>query len=320
MILDPLRLTPDHDIPAPLLAELTALYASDREFQALSGDFPDPDDIRPEQVAKTLADELADPGAEVLLARGGGRLVGVVVTLARHPDPDDPDPWIGLLMVDAAARGQGYGRRIAEAVEARFRAAGRGGVRLAVLDANPSGLAFWTALGYEVTGHRPDLRLGRPCAVLRKSLRTPRRAARVAVVDPAGAVLLFRYDNVEAGVHWALPGGGLDEGESPREGALRELIEETGWTDLEPGALLRTWEHDFTRSGVQVHQHEHIYVTPGPHREPAGPGVAAAHAVDGILAWRWWTREELAEEAEPVWPAGLAGLLDAWEAQDADGK
>ncbi|MFI0091032.1 GNAT family N-acetyltransferase [Streptomyces bobili] len=326
MRLDPLPLTPDHDIPAPLLAELTALYAADREFQALSGDFPDPEDIRPEQVAKALADELAGPGAEVLLARGGGRLVGVVVTLARHPDPDDPDPWIGLLMVDTAVRRQGYGRRIAEAVEARFRAAGRGAVRLAVLDGNPKGLAFWTALGYEVIGHRPDLRLGRPCAVLRKSLRTPRRAARVAVVDPAGAVLLFRYDNVEVGVHWALPGGGLEEGESPREGALRELTEETGWTDLVPGELLHTWEHDFTlphsrlrSSGgtpirVPVHQHEHIYVTPGPRREPAGPGLAAAHATDGILTWRWWSREELAEEAEPVWPEGLAGLLDAWEA------
>ncbi|MFE3161761.1 GNAT family N-acetyltransferase [Streptomyces sp. NPDC059224] len=170
MILAPLPLTPDHDIPAPLLTELTALYASDREFQALSGDFPDPDDIRPEQVAGALADELANPDVEVLLARAEGRLVGVVITLARHPDPADPDPWIGLLMVDTAARARGYGRRIAEGVEERFRMAGRDAVRLAVLENNPKGLAFWTALGYEVIGHRPDRRLGRPCAVLRKEL------------------------------------------------------------------------------------------------------------------------------------------------------
>ncbi|MFD3586013.1 GNAT family N-acetyltransferase [Streptomyces sp. NPDC058683] len=172
MILAPLPLTPDRDIPAPVLTELTALYASDREFQALSGDFPDPDDIRPEQVAGALADELANPDVEVLLARAEGRLVGVVVTLARHPDPADPDPWIGLLMVDAAARARGYGRRIAEGVEERFRAAGRDALRLAVLENNPKGLAFWTALGYEVIGHRPDRQLGRPCAVLRKELGT----------------------------------------------------------------------------------------------------------------------------------------------------
>ncbi|MFF3330322.1 hypothetical protein ACFYWX_12310 [Streptomyces sp. NPDC002888] len=31
---------------------------------------------------------------------------------------------------------------------------------------------------------------------------------------------------------------------------------------------------------------------------------------DGILTWRWWTREELAEKEEPVWPPELARLLD----------
>ncbi|MCG7210418.1 GNAT family N-acetyltransferase [Streptomyces arenae] len=170
MILQSLAVRAGADIPAPVLTELTALYASNREFQALSGDFPDPDDIRPEQVAAQLADELANPDVEVLLARAEGLLVGVVVTLARHPDPADPDPWIGLLMVDAGAHGRGYGRRIVDQVEQRFRAAGRDAVRLAVLENNPKGLAFWTALGYEVIGHRPDLQLGRPCAILRKEL------------------------------------------------------------------------------------------------------------------------------------------------------
>ncbi|MEU6366389.1 GNAT family N-acetyltransferase [Streptomyces sp. NPDC046931] len=170
MILQPLPLSADHDIPAPLLTELTALYASQRDFHALSGDFPDPDDIRPEQVAAALAEELANPDVEVLLARGQGRLVGIVITLARHPDPADPDPWIGLLMVDAALERQGYGRRIVSVVEDRLRAAGRTAVRLAVLDGNARALAFWTSLGYETIDHRRDRRLGRPCTVLRKPL------------------------------------------------------------------------------------------------------------------------------------------------------
>ncbi|MFJ5777516.1 GNAT family N-acetyltransferase [Streptomyces sp. NPDC093094] len=313
MIIEQLEVPPGGDLPGPLLTELTALYASHRDFHALTGDFPDPDDIRPEQVAAALADELAHPDAEVLLARSEGRLVGIAVTLAHHPDPGDPDPWIGLLMVRADARRRGHGRQLVSLVEDRFRAAGRTAVKLAVLDGNSEGLAFWTALGHEVIGHREDLRLGRPCAVLRKPLRTPRRAARVAVLDPGGAVFLFRYDNIEVGVHWAMPGGGLKEGESPREGALRELREETGWTDLEPGPLLTTWEHDFTHAVGPVRQHEHLYVTRGPRRDPAGPHLAAAHAEDKILTWRWWTREELAEEAEPVWPPGLARLLDDFD-------
>jgi GNAT superfamily N-acetyltransferase len=170
MLLTPLDLTPDRDIPGPLLTELTALYAANHEFFALSGDFPDADDIRPEQVAAALAEELAHPDAEVLLARSEGRLVGVAVTLAQHPDPADPDPWIGLLMVDADVHRQGYGRRLAALVEDRFRTEGRTAVRLAVLDGNDRALAFWTALGYEVVDHRPDRQHARPCAVLRKEL------------------------------------------------------------------------------------------------------------------------------------------------------
>ncbi|WP_037857037.1 GNAT family N-acetyltransferase [Streptomyces sp. NRRL S-340] len=170
MILQPLSFSPDHGLPPGLLAELTALYASQRDFHALSGDFPDPDAISPEQVATALADELAHPDAQVLLARSEGALVGIAITLDHHPDPADPDPWIGLLMVDAAAGRRGHGRRLASLVEDRFRAAGRTAVRLAVLDGNRAGLAFWTALGYGVVDHRADRGRGRPCTVLRKEL------------------------------------------------------------------------------------------------------------------------------------------------------
>ncbi|NEB81843.1 GNAT family N-acetyltransferase [Streptomyces sp. SID14478] len=172
MILEPLSPGPDHALPAEVLTEAAELYAANREFFALSGDFPDPDDITVEQVAVSLADELAQPGAEVLLARAGGRLAGIAVTLAHHPDPakGDPDPWIGLLMIDATRQRRGHGRELATAVEERFRAAGRTGLRLAVLEANPKALAFWTALGYEEIDRRADRQLGRPCRVLRKQL------------------------------------------------------------------------------------------------------------------------------------------------------
>ncbi|MFI8522172.1 GNAT family N-acetyltransferase [Streptomyces sp. NPDC085481] len=170
MIVEPLAAKDPRDLPGPLLTELTGLYASNQAFQQLSGDFPDPGDIRPEQVAAALADELAEPGAEVLLARSGGRLVAVAVTLAHHPDPAEPDPWLGLLMVHAAEHRAGHGRRLAAYVEDRFRAAGRTGLRLAVLENNPGALAFWTSLGYEETARRPDLAHGRPCVVLRKPL------------------------------------------------------------------------------------------------------------------------------------------------------
>ncbi|MFI0740825.1 NUDIX hydrolase [Streptomyces sp. NPDC021100] len=140
-------------------------------------------------------------------------------------------------------------------------------------------------------------------------MRIPRRAARVAVLDPTGSVFMFRYDNEEVGVHWALPGGGLDPGESPLRAAGREVREETGWTDIEiDGTLLCLWEHDFTRAGVPVRQHEHVFLARGPRRDPAGD-LAAAHAADGILRWRWWSPEELSAGTEPLWPPRLPELL-----------
>lgn len=140
------------------------------------------------------------------------------------------------------------------------------------------------------------------------TVRTPRRAARAAVLDPAGSVFLFRYDNEEVGVHWAMPGGGLDPGETPQEGVRRELREETGWTDVRIGPVLCLWEHDFTRAGVPVRQHEHIFLAHAPRRDPVGD-LAASHAEDGILRWRWWSPEELADAGEPLWPPQLPELL-----------
>ncbi|MCH0538627.1 GNAT family N-acetyltransferase [Streptomyces sp. MUM 203J] len=171
MIVEPLTLGEEGALPGPLLTELTDLYASNREFQQLSGEFPDPQDIRPEQVAASLARELARPDAEVLLARSEGRVIGVAVTLAHHPqDPEDPDPWIGLLMVHAREHRMGFGRELAEIVEKRFRALGRRGIRLAVLDNNPRALSFWRALGYEELTRRRDAEYGRDCVVLHKPL------------------------------------------------------------------------------------------------------------------------------------------------------
>lgn len=175
MILEPLTLSEDgtrhpHGLPAPLLDELTALYRSDPVFQRISGDFPDPEDIRPEQVAASLREELAHPAAEVLLAREGHRLLGVAITLSEHPDPEDPDPWIGLLMVHGQEQRTGHGRELARLVEERLRRAGHEAVRLAVLESNSRALAFWSTLGYEAIDHREDRRLHRPCVVLRKKL------------------------------------------------------------------------------------------------------------------------------------------------------
>jgi 8-oxo-dGTP pyrophosphatase MutT (NUDIX family) len=139
-------------------------------------------------------------------------------------------------------------------------------------------------------------------------VRLPRQAVRVAVLDPLGAIFLFRYDNEEVGVHLAMPGGGVGAGETLLQAARRELLEETGWDDIEPGPELWTWGHDFTHNGRPVHQFERIFLGYGPRRDPQGD-LSAAHAEDRILRWQWWSPAQLEDCREALWPPQLPKLL-----------
>ena len=60
-----------------------------------------------------------------------------------------------------------------------------------------------------------------------------------ALVERGGALLLVkRAPHLGEGGKWGLPGGFLDRDETVAQGALRELLEETGWTG-EVVSLLR---------------------------------------------------------------------------------
>ncbi len=57
--------------------------------------------------------------------------------------------------------------------------------------------------------------------------------ARVRILcrNDAGEILLLKWrDPVDAHVFWEPPGGGIEPGEEPRDAAVRELYEETGFT------------------------------------------------------------------------------------------
>jgi len=56
------------------------------------------------------------------------------------------------------------------------------------------------------------------------------RLAAYAVIARDGRVLLVRLDDGGATGRWTLPGGGVDLHERPEDGAVREVLEETGHT------------------------------------------------------------------------------------------
>ena len=139
-----------------------------------------------------------------------------------------------------------------------------------------------------------------------------RRAARVILLDPDNRVLLMRYDDPPPnGRHWSTPGGGLNAAERYPAAALRELAEETGWSDIE--LLGEVYRHSFVMefAGKMIRQSERLYLARTDQACRAIQGVEAMHASDGIAAWRWWTLAELDATREQVWPSGLAGLIRA---------
>lgn len=67
------------------------------------------------------------------------------------------------------------------------------------------------------------------------AVRIPNPAAVTVVYEPErGVLLLWRHRVVIDAWGWEVPGGEVNEGESPAEAAARETREETGW---EPGPL-----------------------------------------------------------------------------------
>jgi ADP-ribose pyrophosphatase YjhB (NUDIX family) len=140
-----------------------------------------------------------------------------------------------------------------------------------------------------------------------------RLAGRVIPIDPAGRVLLFRYDDPPPkGPHWATPGGGVEAGEDCYAAACRELAEETGWADVPvaPGEVHReTFVQWARRRDSLVRQHDHYFVARVALAERPLGEVAAMHVSDGIREARWWTLAELDATGQDVYPSGLAGLL-----------
>ena len=82
----------------------------------------------------------------------------------------------------------------------------------------------------------------------------PRRITRVSAyavcVDVDERILLCRIApgyTVGFDGWWTLPGGGLEHGEDPRDGALRELTEETGLSGAIEGLLdVDSWHELYT--------------------------------------------------------------------------
>ena len=134
-----------------------------------------------------------------------------------------------------------------------------------------------------------------------------REAARALVVDPDDRVLLVRFEFPNTGRRWALPGGGLEPGETHVDALRRELHEEVGLADVEIGPHIWSRYHLVAFvDGRYDGQRERIHLVRTPRFDPRpvlGPEELAA---EYVFELRWWTLDEIATGDGPFVPSGLA--------------
>lgn len=140
----------------------------------------------------------------------------------------------------------------------------------------------------------------------------PRIAARVVLLNGAGRALLLRgFDPASPDIRfWFTVGGALDEGETPAQGALRELREETGLVVAPQQLEGPIWHQttDIPFNGVWYRQDQDFFAVRVESWQVNTDGFDAEER-DTIDAHHWWSLPELLATDERYYPDELPRLV-----------
>lgn len=141
-----------------------------------------------------------------------------------------------------------------------------------------------------------------------------RPTARVLLLDGEDRILLMKGrlpSNPDAPGAWFTIGGGVEPGEELYEAAAREVIEETGLTNVVLGDI--AWRGEVTlldRKQRPILFKDTFILARCAGGQPCRDGWQALER-EFVDDMRWWTLDELETTSESVWPADLARRLRA---------
>lgn len=135
-----------------------------------------------------------------------------------------------------------------------------------------------------------------------------RQAVRALLVTDDHHVLLVRFEFPTRTV-WALPGGGLDPGETHLDALHRELIEEVGLADPVVGPHVWNREHIIPfEDGQWDGQQDRFYLVEARERFEPTPALSWEQLrSERLHELRWWHVDEIeAATSDDVWFAPRA--------------
>jgi ADP-ribose pyrophosphatase YjhB (NUDIX family) len=135
-----------------------------------------------------------------------------------------------------------------------------------------------------------------------------RETGRVLLISPAGRLALMRVPGFDGGSVWVTFGGRLEAGESPRDGALREAVEETGRRDIALGEPVFVRDERRIIDGEDTRLVETFFAARLADETLSREGWTPEEH-EKVQAVRWWSLEELRVTQDTVLPRQIVRLM-----------